>query len=244
MFFEDAITASKELEITLTGRDCGQEERAPMCGVPHHSSENYINKLISKGYKVAICEQIEDPKDAVGIVKRDVIRIVTPGTNLNMQSLDESKNNYLMSIFQKKNNLGIAFVDITTGDFFTTEVGSEIKLLDEICKFSPTEIICNDVVMSNIELINSIKNRFHSYVYEEEDWYFQYDRSVNIIKEHFSVGTIDGLGIKDFNEGKTRYSNSVRRYKLNPCRRISRQKAAYTGISCRSRLKKFQYKYA
>lgn len=228
MFFEDAITASKELGITLTGRDCGQAERAPMCGVPHHAAENYINKLISKGYKVAICEQVEDAKIAKGIVKRDVIRIVTPGTNLNMQSLDETKNNYLMSIFNNKENFGIAFVDITTGDFLVTEVGNKRKLVDEIGKFVPTEIICNESVIMDTQLTDELKNRFHAYINEEEEWYFSYDRSVERIKEQFSIGTIDGLGIKDFGVGvcavgalleyllKTQKSNLAHITKLTP----------------------------
>ena len=130
MFYEDALVASKELEITLTGKNCGQEERAPMCGVPYHAVEGYLNKLVSKGYKVAICEQMEDPKLAKGIVKREVIRVVTPGTNIDMQSLDEAKNNYLMCIVYLADKYGIATTDVTTGDFFVTEVDSERKLLD------------------------------------------------------------------------------------------------------------------
>ena len=121
MFFEDALTCSKELEITLTGKSCGLEERAPMCGIPYHAVEGYLSKLISKGYKVAICEQVEDPKAAKGLVKREVVRIVTPGTNINTQSLDESKNNYLMGIVYIDNYFGIAIVDVTTGDFLVTE---------------------------------------------------------------------------------------------------------------------------
>ena len=144
MFFEDALTCSRELEITLTGKNCGLEERAPMCGVPFHSVDGYLNKLISKGYKVAICEQVEDPKSAKGLVKREVVRIVTPGTNLNTQALDESRNNYLMSIVYTTNAYGISAIDITTGDYYVTEVDNERKLLDEINKFAPSEIICND----------------------------------------------------------------------------------------------------
>lgn len=127
MFFEDALTASKELEITLTGKDCGMEERAPMCGIPYHAYENYMNRLVEKGYKVAICEQVEDPKTAKGIVKREVIQIVTPGTNMSANSLNETKNNYLMSIYRGE-HYGISFADITTGDFFTTEVDRFQKL--------------------------------------------------------------------------------------------------------------------
>ena len=147
MFFDDALTASKELEITLTGKDCGLEERAPMCGVPFHAAETYINRLIEKGYKVAICEQVEDPKKAKGLVKREVVRIVTPGTTLDAMSLDESKNNYLMSIVSIGDHFGCAIADITTGDCFLTELDKPQKLLDEINKFTPAEIICNDAFL-------------------------------------------------------------------------------------------------
>lgn len=137
---------SRELELTLTGKDCGLEERAPMCGVPHHAVETYLNRLVQKGYKVAIAEQMEDPKQAKGLVKREVIRVVTPGTILSDQALDETKNNYLMAVVYTGNNYGIATVDITTGDFFVTETGSERALLDEINKFSPSELICNEAL--------------------------------------------------------------------------------------------------
>ena len=134
MFFEDAITASKELEITLTGKACGLEERAPMCGVPYHAVEGYLNKLVSKGYKVAICEQMEDPKMVKGIVKREVVRIVTPGTNLNVQAMDAEKNNYIMCIAYFQGKSGISIADVTTGDYYLTEVEDNKKLLDEINK--------------------------------------------------------------------------------------------------------------
>ena len=132
MFFDDAITASRELEITLTGKSCGLEEKAPMCGVPYHAMDTYLNKLVSKGYKVAICEQVEDPKTAKGIVKREVTRIVTPGTNLAPQALDESKNNYLMCIVYIADKYGLSIADITTGEYFVTEIDDMTKLLDEI----------------------------------------------------------------------------------------------------------------
>ena len=144
MFFDDAVVASKELELTLTGKDCGQKERAPMCGVPFHAAETYINRLIERGHKVAICEQVEDPKKAKGLVKREVVRIVTPGTTLDAAALDETKNNYLMSIVSMEEHFGCAIADITTGDCFLTEVDKPQKLLDEINKFVPAEIICND----------------------------------------------------------------------------------------------------
>ena len=153
MFFDDALTASRELEITLTGKNCGQEERAPMCGVPYHAVESYLNKLVSKGYKVAICEQVEDPKTAKGIVKREVVRIVTPGTNLDTQALDESKNNYIMCIVYIADRYGVSVADITTGDYFVTEIEDGAKLMDEIYRFSPSEIICNEAFyMSGMDL--------------------------------------------------------------------------------------------
>jgi len=138
MFFEDAILASKELEITLTGRDCGQEERAPMCGVPFHAVDNYISKLIEKGYKVAICEQLEDPKLTKGMVKRDVVRIITPGTVIESNMLDEKKNNYIMSVYKNGIHFGIAICDISTGDFYATKIvdnNNFATLLDELAKF-------------------------------------------------------------------------------------------------------------
>ena len=147
MFFEDAKLVSKELELTLTGKDCGMEERAPMCGVPYHAVDGYLNRLVSKGYKVAICEQVEDPKLSKGLVKREVIRIVTPGTNLNVQALEESKNNYIMCIAHFPNKIGISIADVTTGDFYMTEVEGLTKLTDELYKYMPTEIICNDALM-------------------------------------------------------------------------------------------------
>ena len=148
MFFDDALTASKVLEITLTGRDCGQEERAPMCGVPYHACDIYLNKLIENGYKVAICEQVEDPKLAKGIVKREVIRVVTPGTNMSDAILEDSKNNYLMCIYGHNGNYGLSVVDITTGEFFASYVSSCEKLYDEINKYSPSEIVGNDEFLS------------------------------------------------------------------------------------------------
>ena len=141
MFFDDALLASKELELTLTGKNCGLLERAPMCGVPFHAAENYINKLVAKGYKVAICEQVEDPKLAKGLVKREVIRVATPGTNIDVASLDESRNNYIMSIVYVLGNFGFAISDVTTGVFYVTEVNTLQKLTDEIYKFNPSEII-------------------------------------------------------------------------------------------------------
>ena len=198
MFFDDAVTTSRELELTLTGKDCGLTERAPMCGVSYHAAEVYINRLVAKGYKVAICEQMEDPKEAKGMVRREVIRVVTPGTNLNTQALDETKNNYIMAVVYLSNRFGIAIADVTTGDFMVTEVDKIRTLLDEIYKFSPAEIICNEAFcMSGVDL-DEIKNRLNISLYPLESWYFDDDLCVRTLKEHFHVGTLEGLGLKDY----------------------------------------------
>ena len=198
MFFEDAIIASKELEITLTGKNCGQDERAPMCGVPYHACDTYLNQLIEKGYKVGICEQVEDPKSAKGIVKREVVRIVTPGTNISTQNLDETKNNYLMCIYCGDGEYGISFVDITTGDFRTTTIDDAGKLMDEIFKFTPAEIICNDAFfISGIDL-KFLKDRLHISISTVDHYYFDEENSIRMIKKQFHIDQLDGLGITDF----------------------------------------------
>ena len=198
MFFEDAETVSRELELTLTGKDCGLTERAPMCGVPFHAADNYINRLVEKGYKVAICEQMEDPRLAKGIVKREVIRVVTPGTNLYTQALDETKNNYIMSVAYISNRFGIAFADVTTGAFMVTEVEKLRNLLDEIYKFSPAELICNEAFcMSGVDL-EELRNRLHLSVSALDNWYFDDDLCQRTLKDHFHVGTLEGLGLKDY----------------------------------------------
>ena len=201
MFYDDALTASRELEITLTGKNCGQEERAPMCGVPYHAVDVYLNKLVAKGYKVAICEQAEDPKQAKGIVKREVIRIVTPGTNLSQQALDEGRNNYLMCLVYDNNQFGLAITDISTGDFYTTEVATPKELYDEIHRFSPSEIICNDSFYMSGASLDDFKDRLHVSVSTLDTWYMDEAVSVQKIKEHFKVASLDGLGLTDFPSG-------------------------------------------
>jgi len=201
MFYDDALTASRELEITLTGKNCGQEERAPMCGVPYHAVDVYLNKLVAKGYKVAICEQAEDPKQAKGIVKREVIRIVTPGTNLSQQALDEGRNNYLMCLVYDNNQFGLAITDISTGDFYTTEVATLKELYDEIHRFSPSEIICNDSFYMSGASLDDFKDRLHVSVSTLDTWYMDEAVSVQKIKEHFKVDSLDGLGLTDFPSG-------------------------------------------
>lgn len=201
MFFEDAILVSKELELTLTGKDCGLEERAPMCGVPHHAVEMYLNKLVSKGYKVAIGEQVEDPKMARGLVKREVIRVVTPGTNFNTSALDETKNNYLMCIIYMGDIYGVSVCDITTGDFYVTEVTSMRTLLDEINKFMPSEIICNHAFyVSGID-IDDIRERLNICVFSLESWYFDDAGAKKALLDHFKVHSLEGLGLMDLDTG-------------------------------------------
>lgn len=201
MFFEDALTVTKELEITLTGKDCGLEERAPMCGVPYHAAETYVNRLIDRGYKVAICEQVSDPKTTKGLVKREVVRVVTPGTNMNAQSLDESKNNYLMSIVYLENNYGIAISDISTGICLVTEVDKERKLLDEINKYAPSEIICNEAFyMSGVDM-DDLHHRLGIMIYSLDAWYFDDELCIRTLKDHFKVSSMEGLGLKDYEGG-------------------------------------------
>lgn len=201
MFFEDALTASRELEITLTGKECGLEERAPMCGVPYHAVDSYLYKLVQKGYKVAIAEQMEDPKLAKGLVKREVIRVVTPGTITSSQALDERKNNFLMGIVYIGDIFGVSICDITTGDYLVTEVEGERSLLDEIFKFTPSEIICNEAFyMSSVDL-EDLKNRYHVAISSLDNHYFSDDSCRKVLKEHFKVNSLDGLGLGDYDAG-------------------------------------------
>ncbi len=201
MFFEDALTASKELEITLTGKNCGMEERAPMCGVPFHAVDSYLNKLVSRGYKVAICEQVEDPKLAKGIVKREVVRVVTPGTNTDIQALDESRNNYIMCIVYLDDRYGIAIADVSTGDYFVTELSDSARLKDELFKFMPTEIICNEAFyMSGMDM-EDLRERLGITISALDSWYFDDDLCKNKLTEHFHVANMQALGLEDFNCG-------------------------------------------
>ena len=201
MFFDDALTASKELEITLTGKNCGLEERAPMCGIPYHAVDSYLNRLVSKGYKVAICEQVEDPKTAKGIVKREVIRVVTPGTNLDTQGLDETKNNYIMCIVYMADRYGLSVADVTTGEYLVTELDSQTKLMDELYKFMPSEIVCNEAFyMSGLDL-DDLKNRLHMAIYSLEAWYFDDALCRETLQQHFKVASLEGIGLSDYECG-------------------------------------------
>ena len=200
MFFEDAITASKVLEITLTGKDCGQAERAPMCGVPYHACDVYLNKLIENGFKVAICEQVEDPKLAKGLVKRDVIRVVTPGTNMSQAILDENTNNYLMSIYLSKDMSGVSVVDITTGEFKTCRISSIAKLADEINKYSPSEIIGNDDFLNAPLDFEYMKDRQKIAISKTPEHYFNQSICEDVISRQLGTNNMAGLGLSDMPE--------------------------------------------
>ncbi|MGN0361986.1 MAG: DNA mismatch repair protein MutS [Bilifractor sp.] len=201
MFFDDAKTVSQELELTLTGKDCGLEERAPMCGVPFHAADTYITRLIDLGHKVAICEQVEDPKKAKGLVKREVIRVVTPGTVISQEELDETKNNYLMCIVCTSDRYGMSIADISTGQCLVSETDTEQKLQDEIQKFMPSEIICNQsLLMSGLD-INDLRTRLRISVSALDDYYFDDASCEKILKKHFHVSNLKGLGLDDFGCG-------------------------------------------
>lgn len=201
MFFEDAVTASRELELTLTGKSCGISGRAAMCGVPYHALEGYLTKLVEKGYRVAICEQVEDPKMSKGLVKREVIRIVTPGTNIDSQSQDATRNNYLMGIVAQNGVFGISTVDVSTGDYYVTEVGGARGILDEIYKFSPSEIICSPAFFSCGISIEELRERYHIAISELEEWYYNTELCKKALMEHFHTGTLAGLGLSDYTAG-------------------------------------------
>ncbi len=204
MFFDDALTASKELEITLTGRSCGQEERAPMCGVPYHAAETYIQRLIQKGYKVAICEQMEDPKLAKGIVKREITRIVTPGTNMNAESLEENKNNYICSVNRVEDVMGLAVADVTTGEFLVTELTEEEKFWDELAKYRPTELLVSED-LKNMESLDfdRIAKTYSVFVNPYPNYHYQYQRCKDMILQHFKVLSLEGLGLQEMPLGAT-----------------------------------------
>ena len=201
MFFEDAIRVSKMLEITLTGKECGLPERAPMCGVPYHAVDTYVSRLIQKGQKVAICDQVEDPKLAKGLVKREVTRVVTPGTNMDLSGSDETRNNFLMSIVCTEDRFGVAACDVSTGEFMLTEVDKTAKLTDEIYKLSPSEIICNKpLLMSGLD-IEDLRGRLGIMVEAMDPRYFGDTICRKTLLDHFHVGSIEGLGIAEFTCG-------------------------------------------
>ncbi len=198
MFFEDAILTSKELELTLTGKNCGLEERAPMCGVPYHAVEIYIKRLTDKGYKVAVCEQTEDPNLTKGIVKREVVRIVTPGTVIDVDNLENGSNHYLMCIYQQaEKNFGVAVVDTTVGEFKVTKLENKTlsDLMGEIAKYDPAEVVVNARFYENEEAKRAICDRFKAFINFLPDYFFDLDFCIKKLKQHFNVATLEGYGI-------------------------------------------------
>ena len=231
MFFDDAITASRELELTLTGKDCGQEERAPMCGIPHHAAETYVARLIAKGYKVAICEQLQDPKEAKGIVERGVIRVVTPGTVIESNMLEERKNNFIMAVYKSGIYFGISVCDISTGEFYSAEIKDNNNfptLLDEIARFSPSEIITNTMMFDCTEEMQKIKERFSIYITKFNEKYFNNDYKDLELKYDFvdnSGRKIEDLKDKNFAvcsiNALIEYLNQTQMTSLNHINKIS-----------------------
>ena len=195
MFFEDAIKASKALDLVLTGKDCGLEERAPMCGIPYHAADSYVSKLVSQGFKVAIGEQVEDPKLAKGLVKREIIRVITPGTQTEETALEEGKNNYLSAIYPGNSGIGLATVDISTGELYSLSVSDNKEFLDEISRFSPKEILCPIGFLEDKELSSALDSRFSLSITEKEKDYFGKEEADKILSSHFS-SSIPGLGLE------------------------------------------------
>ena len=231
MFFDDALLASRELEITLTSKACGGEQKAPMCGVPFHAADIYISKLINKGYKVAICEQLEDPKKAKGIVKRDVIRVVTPGTVLESNMLEEKKNNYIMSIYKDGLYYGIAICDISTGDFYATDIklkeNNFEKLLDEYARFEPAEIVVNEAMGVSTKELENLKDRVNTFVTKKEDKIFENNK--DLLFKLYTLVDIDGRELEDIENrdlvvrainGLLEYFTETQKVKLEHINRI------------------------
>ncbi|MBQ1687207.1 MAG: DNA mismatch repair protein MutS, partial [Ruminococcus sp.] len=188
MFYEDAKIASRELELTLTGRDCGQEERAPMCGVPFHSCEGYIARLVAKGYKVAICEQTEDPKTAKGLVKRDIIRVITPGTVMEQSMLEEGKNNYISCLYAEQKIIGLCFCDISTGELYVTEItGKDAAniLANQLSSYSPREILLGGDIIKIKSLPGFIKSKLSAGVEMLEDDRFSLAVCTKTVQKQF-----------------------------------------------------------
>ena len=238
MFFEDARLASKELELTLTGKECGLEERAPMCGVPFHAADSYINRLVKRGYKVAVAEQMEDPKLAKGLVKREVIRVVTPGTVTAAGALEEEKNNYLAAVSEENGRYGLAFADISTGSFFVTEADGRKELGDILAEFHPAELLKR----KNLSLDGCLRHEEELAISELPDSAFLRDNAVSLLTEHFRAATTEALGLSDYPLG-TLAAGAALRYlydtQKNSCELITELKAyrgnAYLFIDAASR---------
>ena len=200
MFFEDAKTASSELDIVLTGKDCGLEERAPMCGVPYHSCEGYIARLVEKGYKVSICEQVENPATAKGLVKRDIIRTITPGTVIEDSMLEEGKNNYLASLSEDKIGFGLCFTDASTGECYVTSVSgqkTENKIINELSRFNPKELLVTSKLLNKLSAVKKFtENSFDGVITIREEECFDCSKTENRILSHFNVISTENLGIE------------------------------------------------
>ena len=202
MFFDDAEIVSRELELTLTGKSCGLPERAPMCGVPFHALDSYLTRLVEKGYKAAICDQVEDPRTAKGMVKREVTRIVTPGTNLDMESLEEGKNNFIVCILYSRQGLsGISVADVTTGEFYMTQTEGDRKIYDEIIRCAPAEIVCNDEFMLSGLDLQDLTDRLGIIINPLGVHYFDEAAARNVILSHFHVSSLIALGMDDKRTG-------------------------------------------
>ena len=224
MFFDDAITVSKELELTLTGKDCGLEERAPMCGIPHHAINTYIPKLIEKGYKVAICEQLEDPRYAKGIVKRDVVKIVTPGTITDLTMLDEKKNNYIACIYMERKECAISFCDISTGEFFISSVkGVDVntKILNEISRIAPSEIILSDSTKENAIFLKQFNKIFNIYVSTYNNESNNEFLNKIVINKNIELSKLENVAatlllnyVEDTQKGSIEQINNIEKYEI------------------------------
>lgn len=209
MFFEDAKIASEVLDLVLTGKDCGTGERAPMCGIPFHAADSYVSRLVSNGYKVAIAEQMEDPKMAKGIVKREVIRVVTPGTMTSDAVLDERKNNFLMSIFYDESGFGVSTVDVSTGEFLTTTCKTGKEVLDELSRFSPSEIVCNQAFMISGMDTDELKNRYNLIITELGNDVYNDTSATELLEKHFH-SSIEGIGLQDLDLARLSASAALR----------------------------------
>ncbi|NCC69884.1 MAG: DNA mismatch repair protein MutS, partial [Clostridia bacterium] len=200
MFFEDAKLASAELDLVLTGRDCGQDERAPMCGVPYHSVDAYIARLVQKGHKVAICEQVEDPALAKGLVKREVIRMITPGTVIESSMLDDKKNNFISAVCLEEDAAGICFADLSTGEFYATGLkGGDLpqRILNELGRFVPSEAILSEDAVKNVTITEFLRHRLSCFVGTVQNSLFDYEEAVEMIKTQFHAESLDSLGVTE-----------------------------------------------
>ncbi len=228
MFFDDAKLVSRELELTLTGKECGLEERAPMCGVPYHSVEGYIAKLVEKGYKVAICEQTEDPSQAKGLVKREIVRIVTPGTVMESSMLDESSNNFICTVFTQKDKTGLSFCDISTGELYATLIegdGQENRIKDELLKFSPKEILIGGECVKFKTLAAFIKDKLSASVSMLDDEEFSFADNEKVLLEHFKKNSLEELQLEKSQQTVSALGallSYLRRTQMNGLERIDR----------------------